>query len=203
MAGWCGFVLLANLTSLLLARRGLNNHWLNYIVTPVSGALLLWSLSLWQRSALSALALRLAIPLLALTWTGIVLRFENTRTFSLLAEPFAGLLVLGAAIYTLVSRGFADPGNVVRQDWLWVGLGLAFYAGGAIALPPASNWLMQRSPELVVKAYEVKSLVEILALLAIARGLTCPLPPTSPSGGSSWPGSSRWPSSLPVSSLPS
>ena len=196
--GWSAFTVGLNLLALFLATRSINNHWVSYVTLPVASALALWALSTWQLSSLSALAMRLAVPLLWITWIGIVLRFENTKTFSLLAEPFAGLLVMAATIYTLIVRAFAETGNLLGQDWFWIVLGLTLVSALAVALPPTSYWLLARHPELVVKAYQVKSAIEIVALLLIARGMLCPIP-AMPFGGSFSRGSSPSPSSLPAS----
>lgn len=199
---WSLLVFAANATALVLARRGINNHWLNYLVTPVAGAFALWALSFWQAAPVTKLSFRLLVPLLGLTWAGMVLLVENTQTFSLVAEPFAGLLVLGGAVYTLVAGSFRETANLFKQDWLWIAGGLALYSGAAIALPPTAHWLLTRSPGLVVKAYEVKSWIEVLALVAIARGMLCPTPILR-SGGSSSRASSPSPSSSWGSSSPS
>src|SRR4026209_1888798 len=114
---WAAFVVLANLLTTLLAWQDRNNHWVNYLATPVAGGLALCALSHWQQSSLAALSMRLAVPLLAITWIGIVVRFENTKPLSLPAEPFAGLLVMAAATYTLISRAFTETGNVLGQAW--------------------------------------------------------------------------------------
>jgi hypothetical protein len=196
---WTGLLLATNLVAMVLALQGRNNHWLNYLVTPIAGALVLWGLSHWQKTSLAMLAMRLAVPLLGITWIGIVIRFENTKTFSLLAEPFAGLLILAASIYTLTSRAFAETGNLFKRDWFWIAIGMALYSGVAVALPPASHWLLERHPELVIKAYEVKAAIEILALLLISRGMLCPIP-AMPFGGSFSQGSSPSPSSSSASS---
>jgi len=196
---WSAVQVAGNLAAMLTARQGLNNHWLSYLLPPIAAGIALRTLSQWQLSPVATLWFRLMIPLLAVTWIVIVILFENTQTFSLLAEPFAGLLVMGAAIYTLVSRAFGESSNVLQQDWLWIATGLALYSGAAIALPPTAHWLLATHPELVVKAYEVKAVLEIVAFLAIARGMTCPIP-ESGSGGSSSRASSRSPSSSSASS---
>jgi hypothetical protein len=187
---WSGVFVVANLGALLLGMQSRNNHWITYVVTPITGALALEAFSTWQTSAIARLAMRLAIPLLAITWVSIVLVLENTNTFSLVAEPFAGLLILAAATYTLISRAFAEPGSLFRQDWFWIAVGMALYAGMAVALPPTAHWLLARHPELVAQAYQIKAAAEILALVLIARGVLCPIP-AMPSGGSSLPGRSR------------
>lgn len=201
IVGWSGVTIALNVVALALAMQGKNNHWLGYLLLPVAGALLLWGLSCWQRSALASLAMRLAIPLLLVTWAGLVLRFEDTRTFSLVAEPFAGLLIMAAAIYTLVSRGINERGRFGAQDWFWISAGLVLYAGLTVALPPASYWLLTRHPELVIRAYELKAAIETVALLLISRGMFCPTP-ARPSGGSSSREPSRSRSSSSDSSRP-
>jgi hypothetical protein len=169
---WCGFLITMSGLSLFLALQGLNNHWLHYVVTPIAAGLVLWALAWWQLTPLARLTVRLLIPLVAIAWVPIVLTIEHTQTFSLLAEPFAGLVILAAAIYTLAARALREHGNVVSQDWFWVATGVAFYCGAVVALPPASYWLLDRHPQMVVRAYQVKALVEVLAFLAIAWGVT-------------------------------
>ena len=171
---WCAFLVAASAFTLVLALQGRNNHWLRYVGTPVATALILWALAWWQLTPLARLTVRLLIPLVAISWVPIVLTIEDTQTFSLLAEPFAGLVILAAAIYTLAARALREHGNLVRQDWFWVTTGVAFYCGAVVALPPTSYWLLERHPQIVVRAYQVKALVELLAFLAVAWGVTRP-----------------------------
>lgn len=196
---WCAFVIVANAVSLYFALESVNNHWLNYVATPVSWMLALWSLSWCQKSQLAAMWVRLLVPLLAVTWVGIVFAIESLQTFSLIAEPFAGLLVLGSAIYTLASRAVSERESLVRQDWLWIAAGLAIESGAAVALPPMAHWLISKHPTLVIRAYEIRGIFSAVALSAIARGVTCPTSPLK-SGGSSSRASSRSPSSSSASS---
>src|SRR3989304_5564472 len=112
LLAWCGLLIAANGLALFLSLQNVNNHWLNYVATPIAHGMGLWAFSYWQVSPVASLSFRLLVPLLALTWTGIVVALENPRTFSLLAEPFAGLLVLGGAIYTLVTRALREPGRL-------------------------------------------------------------------------------------------
>jgi len=199
VVGWCAVLLAGNVIALVLSLQDVNNHWVNYVGTPIADGIALWALSLMQISPVAALSLRMMNPLLGITWTLMVLLVENVDTFSLLAEPFAGLLLLGGAIYTLVSRAFHESSALSQYDWLWFAAGLALYSGSAVALPPTAHMLLTKWPHLVVRAYEVKALFEIIAFLAIARGMTCPKPAWG-SGGSSSRASSRSRSSSPASS---
>jgi len=199
MVVWSALLLVSNALALALALGSHNNHWLQYIVTPLAGMLALLALSYWQLSPVVRLWFCLLIPLLAIAWVTLVVLVEDTQTFSLVAESFAALLVLGAATYTLVLRSIRERGSLFQQDWLWIGMGLAVYSGVAIALPPVAHWLLTKSRTLVTRAYEAKAVFESVAQLAIARGVLCPTPAFR-SGGSSSRASSRSPSSSSASS---
>ena len=148
-----------------------NNHFLSYLLTPVGTALALWALAFWQVSERSTLILRLLIPVLAGVWIVLVLAIESIRTFSLLAQPLAGLLLLGAAIWTLLTRAIREEGRLPDQDWLWVTFGIAIYSATSVALPPLGHLLLDVSRDLVIRAYEGKALIDVLAFALIARGV--------------------------------
>jgi hypothetical protein len=171
---WCGFLVAMSGLSLFLALKGLNNHWLHYVVTPIAAGLVLWALAWWQPAPWPRLAIRLLIPLICLAWLPIVLLIEDTQTFSQLGEPFVGLVIMSAAIYTLVARALRETQSVSSQDWFWIAVGIAIYHGVVVALQPASLKLLGRHPHLVVRALQVKALVEILAFLAISWGIVRP-----------------------------
>jgi len=174
---WCGFLVSMSALSLILARANQNNHWMSYVLTPVAAAMVLWGLSCWQPSAQPTLAVRVLIPLLILAWIPIVLLVEDTRKFSLLGEPFAGLVVLIAAVYTLAARTLRETGRIPRQDWFWATTGIAIYHGTVVALHPTSYWLLQKHRELVVQVLQAKSVVEIVAFLTISWGMVLPPSP--------------------------
>ncbi len=175
---WAGLLLAFDAATLWLALLDRNNHLLNYLLTPLAISLALWILSLWQTSSRATRVVRLLIPLLILVWTIMVLGIESTRTFSLLAEPFAGLLLLSGALWTLLTRAIHEEGSLTRQDWLWIAAGMALYAATSVALPPVASILVSISPDRVIHAYVGKSLVDVLAFALIARGVLCsnPLP---------------------------
>ena len=171
---WCAVLVIVDGAQLWLARRGVSNLWLTYVVTPVGGALALWALSCWQSGQLPRLTLRLAIVPFLLAWAVLTLAFESTSAFSTAAEPMANLVGLGAAAYTLLARGYRSTGELLRQDWFWVSAGMALYFGASSTVGPLSALLVGSSPDLMARAYEVKSVLVIVAFLAIARGMTCP-----------------------------
>lgn len=174
LLAWCVVQVLTDYLLLWFAVRGVPNLWVTYLLTPVSGALVLWTLSLWQSGELARLTLRLVIVPFVLVWGVLTLALENTSSFSRAADPMANLVCLAAAAYTLLARSRASRGELLRQDWFWASAGLALYFGVSSTISPLGALLVGSDPVLLVRAYEVRGLLQIVAFLAIARGVTCP-----------------------------
>ena len=187
VVAWCGVLLFSDLVQLILSRQDVNNLWVPYITTPMAGAAILWALSKWQDRQVPRLTLQAAIPLFLITWVLLVVLVEKPGTFSTAADPVYSLLGLGAAVYTLVSRSADEPEPLTRQDWFWICGGLSLYFGTASTLGPVAAFLLTEHPVLVIRAYEVKSATDVLAFLAIAKGITCQPSQPQASGVSSSP----------------
>jgi len=171
---WCVLLVLVDATALWVGREGRSNIILFDLVTPIGGALVLWALSFWQSGELARLTFRLAIIPFVAVWGALTIAFDEASSFSRVADPMASLVGLGAAAFTLVARSRASEGPLHHSDWFWVSGGMALYFGTAAALSPLSALLVRQAPDLVIRAYEVKSVLDVLAFLAIARGVTCP-----------------------------
>ena len=171
---WCASLLLSDAAQFSL--RGIENRWAQILAVPIQNAIMLWTLSLWQRHAVSRLAFRIAIPLFLVAVIALVPTVRDKNTFELVARPFQALLLLAAALYTLVSNAARDPGGVTRQDWFWITLGASLYFGLRVALPPFAAVLMESHVSLVRLAYLVQAWADIAVFLLIARGIWCPLP---------------------------
>jgi hypothetical protein len=161
---------------------GNNNLWLRAASAPVQNAIMLWTLSLWQRHAVSRLAFRIAIPIFLVTLLAILPTVKESGTFDIVTGPFQSLLLLAGALYTLVTNAANDPEGVTRRDWFWITLGASLYFGFRVALPPFAAIMVTPHPELVRLAYLLQAWADIAVFLLIARGISCPLPPTR-SGG--------------------
>jgi hypothetical protein len=170
---WCTLLVVVDAAALWMGRRGQHNLLLFVPLAPVSTALVLWALSLWQHAELPRLTLRWAIPLFVAAWGVLTFALEDTSSFSRVASPLADVVALGAAAFTLVARGQQASGPLARQDWFWVSGGMVLYFGAATMLQPLSALLVAEAPQLVIHAYEVKSVLDVFAFLAIARGVTC------------------------------
>jgi hypothetical protein len=157
-----------------LNMRDVHNLWVGYVVEPVSAAVLLWGLSLWQGDAVGRLTLRLAIPVAISAFAVLTFAFDSATTFSRAAQPMLFLVCLGAAAFTLVERSRVAAGDLAHQDWLWIGAGLVLnYATGSTLLPVA-RLLVGGNFDLFLKAYEFALAVVAVGFLAVARGIACP-----------------------------
>lgn len=171
---WCAVLASVDALGLALGERHQSNLLLFNLVTPLGVAIVLWALSLWQRGDVARLALRLAIVPYLITWIVLTVAFREMETFSRVADPMSNLIALGAAAFTLVTQAHRAVGPLHRQDWFWITGGMALYFGTASAQAPLSALLVGDSPALMIRAYEFKSVLDIFAFLAIARGVTCP-----------------------------
>ncbi len=171
---WSALLLAETVLQVHLARLNENNIWLNYIGDPASAALALWALAWWQTDALAKLTLRLAAPATVAAYAVLAVAFDRASTFSRAAEPMANLVCLAAAAFTLVARSRVASGDLLRQDWFWVSAGLALYTAALSTLGPASSLLLHGNPDLFVRVYEVNNALQLVAMVMIARGVTCP-----------------------------
>jgi len=174
---WCALLVCCDGLAATMAARHQTNLFVINLFTPAGVAVVLWALSSWQAGNGARRALRLAIVPFLLTWAVLTLAFHEMQTFSSVADPLSNLVALGAAAFTLVARSHHAEGPLLRQDWLWIVGGMALYFGSATAQGPLSALLVRQAPELVTRAYEFKSVLDIIAFLAIARGVTCPVAP--------------------------
>lgn len=171
---WCTVLVVVDAAAFWMGQKGQHNLLLANLQTPLSTALVLWALSFWQPAELLRLTLRLAIVPFLIVWGLLTFVLESTSSFSSVANPVASLVGLGAAAFTLVARSHSASGSLLRQDWFWISGGMVLYFGTATMLQPLSALLIGDAPQLVARAYEVKSVLDVFAFLAIARGVTCP-----------------------------
>jgi hypothetical protein len=172
---WCGLYVLQNAISVPLALAHHNNHWTSYVFVPLQGAAILWALSLWQTRQMARLTIRAAIPGFLAAWL-LLLFVEDIHNFSAIAEPVYSLLSLSAALYTLVVRSADAIDSLLREDWFWICAGLSLHFGALIFLTPLGAALVRTNPEIIVRAYYVRALLNVLAYVLITYGFLCPRP---------------------------
>lgn len=183
----CAVSIAGDAVQLLLAMQNINNFWVSYAVTPLVGAAFLFGLAAWQLTYLERLTLRLAIPMYVVAHFTLALLTEDLRHFSRYAAPLHSLIILVAALWTLIRRSFAQSEQPhLESDWFWVAGGLAIYGAASAAFGPVASILMRDRIDLVVAAVNVRSALHILSFAAIAWGLQC-RHPAKLSGPSSSP----------------
>ena len=198
---WCVLLVLANATALVLARRGINNQWVGYVLLPLATAAILWALSFWHLGA-ARLGVRLAIPLVMAAGLGVTIGAENPRTFSQFVAPFHGMVVLLAALWTFLARSLDTDEPMLSQDWFWITGGLMLYAASSVALQPLARYLMRERLDLLHAAFNVKAAAWLISFAAITWGMRCPVaqkasggslsPRSLPPSSSSARSESRW-----------
>jgi len=174
--GWVAVQAAGSALQLWLGLHGTTNLWVSYVVEPLSGALLLWTLSLWQIEPVARLTMRLAIPAVLATFVVLTLDFDSTSTFSRAAQPMLYLVCLGAGAYTVVQKSRVAAGDLLHKDWLWVCAGMVLYYGTGGSLFPLSRLLLGSDLGLFVRAYELANVAAAVAFLVVARGIVCPAP---------------------------
>ena len=181
---WALMLIFANGLALFLGARGLNNHWVIYLSTPLSGVAVVVALIAWQVRDTPRLILRVMVPLYLVAWTVIVALIEDIHTFSVVAGPFSSLILLVAASCTLVGRSLHSLDPHTKQDWFWITIGFLIFYGVETGLPPLALLLVRSHPDLLDLAFQVRAAGMIVAMVLIAWGMLCPLP-LPQSGGSS------------------
>lgn len=177
-----------DIVSYVLGRAGHNNLLITYAASVVMPATALMALAGWLSAPLST-AYRLGAPLLAATCLTLIVGFEQVESFSQVAKPFTAITLALAAGGVLVARsGDLYGAPWWREDWFWGSLGLLLHSAGSASLPPLAAHLIATDRARVLLAYEIKSVVDTVATLALAGALLCPIPA---SGRSSWPRPSR------------
>jgi hypothetical protein len=170
----CAVSIAGDAIQLLLAKAGLNNFWVSYSITPLVGAAFLYGLAAWQLTYLERLTLRLAIPIYVVAHFTLALLTEDLTHFSRFAAPLHSLMILIAALWTLVRRSFAPSEQPhLQSDWFWVAGGLAIYGAASAAYGPVASILMRDRIDLVVAAVNVRAAFHVLSFMAIAWGVQC------------------------------
>lgn len=172
---WCARGLATDLLSLVVAFAQGENEWVQYLAVPLGSAFVLWGLSGWQADELFRLAYRLAIPALALATMVALLVPHPEPLFDQVVAPFHALVLLAAALHTLLHRALRSEGTIARETWLWIALGLSLYFAGSVAIHPFAQALLGSKPEWVRQAWLARAWTTILAFGLITTGILCPL----------------------------
>ncbi len=120
---WCGLLLLGDAVTLATAMQSRENLWFFFGFVPLESAVALWALSDWQPHALLRLSYRLAILALLAATTVALLLLPPHQTFDQIVAPLHALVLLAAALHTLLHRSVLADRAVTRETWFWMSLG--------------------------------------------------------------------------------
>lgn len=191
---WCLVLTTADAVMGWLGSQGRNNAFVPYVFVPIAACVVLWSLAAWQQHQVARLTMRIAAPLVMVMSVVLFVLFENAEEFSRLADATAMIVLMAAALYTVVSRSMTEPDPLQRQDWFWIAAGFALYFGVNTTYGAVSAVLLAKQDYAMFDfANQVRAGIDIVAFLSIAWGMTCPT--TSPWSPSFSRASSPWGSS--------
>jgi hypothetical protein len=169
-----------------LSRHGAPNLWFLHLAMPVFPSLLIWALSLWQRSDVSRLAFRLTIPLFVVTWAILLLHVERLPDYSFVGGPIRSVLLVTLACYTLVTNARQSLNPVWRADWFWISSGLLLSFSARVVLTPISASLVNSAPAELIRMDVIFNAIDVIATLLVSWGVFC-AKRESASGGFSSP----------------
>lgn len=175
VAAWCLVFFLSDVLQLAVSRLRYTNLWLFMFINPIEDGLILWILSYWQVTPVARLAMRMAIPLVIVTYLVIAIATGEHRTYQAFAGPFRALVVLSATLFTLISRIAARPEGAPNRDWFWVTLGVALYYGLHVATEPIVSALGTTDRMVMIRIFSVKAIFDVVAFILIWRGMRCPV----------------------------
>ena len=179
VAAWCVAFFASDIFQIFISsQQRRENLWFFTIANPIEDALLLYALSFWQTRPLHRIAFRVAIPLVILIYLGIGFAAGELATFKTFSGPFRTLVILSAALFTLLSRAAAEPEGVWQKDWMWATLGMALFYGISVAADPIVAAIYPRSVRLAQLVYGVKAIGDTFAYVLVWKGMRCPIQPT-------------------------
>lgn len=187
---WTSLALVASVSGdtaqLLIGRQGINNLWVGYVSTAVTGVLVIAALAEWQvsRHARRVMYLALVVYLGVFAMTAA---FDDPTRFSMLAVPIHSIIVLLLSLWTLITNALERREQPqIRHDWFWACLGLALLYGASSAVQPLLRILLAEGKLAdMASVLYFKAGLQVVAMLLITAGMLCPV--QAPSGPSSSP----------------
>ncbi|MEO8030876.1 MAG: hypothetical protein ABJC74_07785 [Gemmatimonadota bacterium] len=175
---FCLFLFLFDM--LLIAFRHVGsqgNLWLTYFFHPVEVLLGAWLLSDWQVKPGARRVLGYLVSVYLVAVIGLTVLVELPDTFSLITGSLSGVFMLCLALFTLVTNGLAEPGELRRRDWFWLCLGLAVYFSAETGVEPLQRFLIGTDVQAFIRILMASLIVQMTAMLLITRGMMCPVRP--------------------------
>ena len=195
IVGWAALLLVNDAILFWYARQGISNLWIGYVTHPLVLATVLMALSYWQPGTRIRTLYRVAIPVFVLILLVVSVLFEDRNSYSLITGPFEDLVLFAASLATVLVGAWRLEASLAKQDWFWVGIGLALMHGTSAGYDPVARLLVGRDLASLETISKATAWIDLIASLLIARGVLCPIPPPRTSSGPMPSASPRSPSS--------
>ena len=171
---WCVLLLISDALFLFAAFTVGQNLALLPVLVPASSAAALWALSGWQPNDFLRLTYRLTIVALLVATAVLLFTLRPGPLFDQFLAPLHNLVVLAAALHTLVHRTLIEESPITREDWFWITLGMSLYFAASVAVRPFAQATVATHPDWVRAAYEVRAGITTLAFTLVAWGIAWP-----------------------------
>jgi len=180
---WSALLLLNDAVLLWYAQHHIPNLWIGYFVHPLVLAAALMALSYWQPSPRVRTLYRWSIPFSILILILVSALVEDRTSHSLITGPLEDLILFAASLATLLTCAWRLEGSLVRQDWFWVGIGLALLYGSSAGFDPIARALVGQDLATLVKVHKLGAGIDLAAAFLVAWGMLCPILPLRASSG--------------------
>ena len=124
----------------------LNNHWLGNIYWLIEYGFLAYIFSLWHGSRIR-IWLRISIVLYALVWAYRNFIHSSLTIFDNFSLSLSSSLLVGIALYTLLSFQKDQSGLSLRAPQFWVSVIVLIFFGGNLFVhvfePTAQTWAIR------------------------------------------------------------
>jgi hypothetical protein len=130
---WLAIVALVEGYTFYQTLNGNNYYRIHHIYLPVEYGLLAFVFSYWQDNVLIKKALRLSIPLFALSCVLIAKLSDNLDSMNTVSISMAYMLYMGISVYTLINLHQSSYRSVLKDYRFWVGVALLLYSSGSLA----------------------------------------------------------------------
>jgi hypothetical protein len=171
---WFGAATLSDIAAFVTARWFHNNQPSGRIWFALSVVFALEALAAFQVGKNRVMAFRVAIVAYLAAWALLAAFVEPLPTFSTYTEPLHALVILTAAVLTLLRRASLGRGDLFDDPGFLIAAGLAGYAVATVLETLVGQLWLHDAPQYVNAYYAASNIVTALGEIVIIKGLFLP-----------------------------
>ncbi|TAK52118.1 MAG: hypothetical protein EPO24_15430 [Bacteroidetes bacterium] len=165
--------LMSSIGSMVLGKLGINNMVIMNMQIPVEYGFFVVALSFWVGSRGVQRVLRFSIIAYLVCWLILFLTLESFFKFSSIARPLLTVLVLIAAVVTLVYLLRDTSYPLLLQPAFWICSGLIIYNAGNATFFLITQYLFHISENTLVTAWVLHNIIGVFSYVLFAGGFIC------------------------------